>query len=168
MQLRPRQPADIPTCVAVLAVVHAADGYPLGWPADPAAWLTPAGLLAAWVAETGQQRVTGHVALCRAAGDEAAVWSTASALPPERLAEVARLFVAPGARGQGVGAALLAEASAWARAHDLRPALQVLNHDHAAVALYERAGWHRVATGPTFPAPGSGAPVTLLSYLAPE
>lgn len=167
MTLRPRQPADIAACVAVLAAVHAADGYPLGWPANPAAWLAPDGLLAAWVAEA-DQRVTGHVALCRAAGDEAAVWSAASGLPQDRIAEVARLFVAPEARGQGVGTALLATACAWARSHDLRPALQVLDHDHAAVALYERSGWRRVARGPTFPAPNGGAPATLLSYVAPE
>lgn len=169
--IRPRQPAGIAACVAVLAMVHAADGYPLRWPEDPAGWLTPDRLLAAWVAESAQaeRQVIGHVALCGAAGDRAApVWSAAAGLPPEQIAEVVRLFVAPDARGQGMGAALLAEACAWARAHDLRPALQVLDHDRAAVALYERAGWQRVATGPTFPAPASGAPVTLLTYLAPE
>jgi GNAT superfamily N-acetyltransferase len=146
MNIRVRRQDDFARCVEVLAAVHAADGYPLLWPADPAVWLTPANLLRAWVAED-DGRVTGHVALCSALGDEAApLWSAASGLLPERLAMVSRLFVALSARGRDVGAALLAHACAAAGRLGLRPALEVLAHDQKAVALYERAGWRRVAS----------------------
>lgn len=169
--IRSREQTDIAACVTLLAVVHAVDRYPLRWPVDPAAWLTPDRLLAAWVAISAEAELgmTGHVALCSAAGDEAApVWSAAAGVPPERIAEVARLFISPDVRGRGVGATLLEEACAWARARGLRPALQVLDHDRAAVALYARAGWWRVASGPVFPAPAGSAPVTLLHFLAPD
>ncbi len=41
--LRLRRPGDLPECVAALAEVHREDGYPTRWPAQPAAWLSPAG-----------------------------------------------------------------------------------------------------------------------------
>jgi GNAT superfamily N-acetyltransferase len=146
MTIRIRQPSDIARCVDVLAAVHAADGYPLHWPADPPAWLTPMNLLSAWVAED-ERDVLGHVALCGAVGDAAApLWSAASHVPPERLAVVAKLFVALPARGRGVGATLLAQACAEAEGQGLRPALEVLGHDQRAIALYEATGWRRVAS----------------------
>jgi GNAT superfamily N-acetyltransferase len=148
MSIRVRRRDDVANCVEVLAAVHAADGYPLLWPADPAAWLTPTNLLRAWVAED-DGRLMGHVALCSAVGDAAApLWSAASGLPPQRLGVVAKLFVAPSARGRGGGATLLAHACAEAGRRGLRPALEVLAHDKRAIALYERAGWRRVASVP--------------------
>jgi GNAT superfamily N-acetyltransferase len=152
----------------LLAAVHAADGYPLHWPANPHQWLAPERLLAAWVAEGGQT-VLGHVALCGAAGDAAApLWSASSGLPPEQLAVVAKLFVAPGTRGRGLGAALLATACAEACSRGLRPALDVLDHDRGAIALYERTGWQRVASAPAPWAQASGGPALLHYYLAPD
>ncbi len=146
MSIRIRQDVDFAQCVGVLASVHAADRYPLHWPAEPPAWLTPANLLSAWVADN-EGGVFGHVALCSAVGDAAApIWSAASNLPPEPLAVIAKLFVAPSARGRGAGAALLAHACAEAGLRCLRPALEVLAHDQSAIALYERVGWSRVAS----------------------
>jgi GNAT superfamily N-acetyltransferase len=155
--------------VSVLAAVHAADGYPLLWPKDPPAWLTPVNLLNAWVAEDGAG-VMGHVALCSAVGDAAApLWSAASSLPPERLGVVAKLFVAPSARGRGVGATLLAHVCAEARIQRLGPVLEVLAHDQSAIALYERTGWRHVASVPTSWARTSDNQAMLLHYyLAPE
>lgn len=144
MTIRIRLQVDIGRCVELLASVHAADGYPLLWPTDPPAWLTPAKLLRAWVAED-ERNVMGHMALCNAAGNAAApLWSTASGLPPQRLTVVAKLFVAPGARGRG--GALLARVCAEAHPQGLRPALEVLEHNQRAIALYERVGWRRVAS----------------------
>jgi len=146
MIVRLRQQGDMAACVRALADVHAADGYPTRWPADPLAWLAPDNLLAAWVAEDADM-LLGHIALCGAEGDTGApVWSAASGVPAERIAEVARLFVAPGARGRGLGALLMEAACAEARRRGLRPALKVLEHDQAAIALYERMGWRHVAT----------------------
>jgi GNAT superfamily N-acetyltransferase len=54
------------------------------------------------------------------------------------------VFVLPGARGRGIGAALLAFAEQHAR--DLGAArleLHVLERNEGARRLYERAGWHR-------------------------
>ena len=52
------------------------------------------------------------------------------------------LFVAPEARGQGIGAALLAAAEAHARdVGAVRLVLQTATGNAAAQRLYERAGW---------------------------
>ena len=165
--LRPRR-QDVERCVALLAEVHAADGYPLLWPHDPGRWLAPENLLAAWVA-VREDALIGHVALCGASGDAAApIWSAASGLPADRIGVISKLFVAPGARGSGLGAALLAQACAEARARGLRPALDVLDHDQRAIALYERAGWQRVASAPVPWAHSSGGDGVLHYYLSPE
>lgn len=168
MIVRLRQQDDMVACVRALADVHAADGYPTRWPADPLVWLTPENLLAAWVVEDAGM-LLGHIALCGAEGDTGApVWSAASGLPAERIAEVARLFVAPGARGQRLGAMLLEAACAEAHRRDLRPALKVLEHDQAAIALYERMGWRRVATVRMPWEVASDAEALLHYYIGPE
>ncbi len=165
--IRARRQDEIDTCVALLAAVHVVDGYPTRWPEDPHDWLTPRNLLAAWVAED-EGALLGHVALCTATGDAAApVWSAASSLPADQLAAVARLFVAPSGRGRGLGAALLAAAGAEAYARGLRPALDVVDHDSAAMALYERAGWQRIASAPASWALANGERLVLHYYLAP-
>jgi GNAT superfamily N-acetyltransferase len=165
--IRARRPDDLDACVGVLAEVHTADGYPLYWPTDPRSWLTPDSLLAAWIAED-EGTVIGHVTLCSALGDGAApIWSQASGLPPDHLAAIGRLFVALSARGRGLGAALLAQACAEARLRGLRPALEVLDHDRGAIALYERQGWRRVASVlAEWARAGSGQ--ALFYYIAPE
>src|SRR5262245_8767205 len=167
--IRVRRRDDVARCVEVLAAVHTADGYPLLWPADPSVWLTPANLRRAWVAEDDGHLV-GHVALCNAVGDAAApLWSAAFGLPPELLAVIAKLFVAPGARGRGVGAALLAHACAEAGRQGLRPALEVLAHDQNAIALYEGTGWRRMASVTASWARASdGQAMPLYYYLAPD
>jgi GNAT superfamily N-acetyltransferase len=167
MHIRVRRPDELDACTAVLADVHAADGYPRYWPADPQAWLTPSQLLRAWVAVVAEV-VVGHVALCEAEDDTAAaVWRLASGLPAARLAVVSRLFVAPQARGRGLGTGLLHAACAAAVASRLRPALEVLDHDRAAIALYERVGWRRVASAPAPWSLNQGECAVVHYYLAP-
>jgi GNAT superfamily N-acetyltransferase len=167
MNIRVRRPADLDACTTVLADVHAADGYPRYWPTDAQAWLTPALLLQAWVAVVAEG-VVGHVALCQAEDDPAAaVWSRASGLPVDRLAVVSRLFVAPQARGGGLGLGLLHAACATAVASRLRSALEVLDHDRAAIALYERVGWQRVASAQAAWALNQGECAVVHYYLAP-
>jgi GNAT superfamily N-acetyltransferase len=89
-------------------------------------------------------------------------------LTAERLAFVSRLFVAPRARGQGVGAALLQVAWAAARDRGLRATLDVVGSDRAAVALNARAGWQRVTSIPVRRAGAGGAQAVLHTYLAPD
>ncbi|PWT78017.1 MAG: GNAT family N-acetyltransferase [Chloroflexi bacterium] len=156
-------------CVEVLVEVHAADDYPLLWPTDPSGWLSPANLLVAWVAEEKDGRLIGHVELCAAVGDPAAsVWSAASGHPSERLVVVAKLFISPRARGRGLGASLLATACTEARRLELLPALEVLDHNRSAIALYERTGWRRVASVPApWAQTAEGEAMLLHYYLAP-
>ncbi|MFG2983713.1 GNAT family N-acetyltransferase [Streptomyces sp. NPDC048258] len=145
--MRRRAAADLDACVGLLRAVHDRDGYPVDWPGRPAEWLTPPSPVAAWVAEA-DGRVAGHVGLARSgAGDLApALWSGRTGVPVERAAVVGRLFVSPAARGLGLGALLVARAVREARERGLHPVLDVLAHDTAAVALYERLGWSLLDT----------------------
>jgi GNAT superfamily N-acetyltransferase len=59
---------------------------------------------------------------------------------------LSRLYVAPGARGCGLGAELLAVAVEYAHSVGLWPVLDVVTDGGAAVELYERQGWERMLT----------------------
>lgn len=118
--------------------MHAHSGYPVNWPADPAGWLTPPTLLAAWVAER-DGRTVGHVALCRAEDGDPAPRSWAARGSGVPAVCVNRLFVAPEARGLGGGADLM-ERAVGARSRGLHPVLEVVAADPAA-AFYARLGW---------------------------
>ncbi|MCY1145272.1 GNAT family N-acetyltransferase [Actinoplanes sp. Pm04-4] len=156
MTIRPRRDADLDRCVDALRLVHEADAYPLNWPDNPRAWLTPAD--AAWVAEAEDGTIVGHVAV--------------------RENELCRLFVIPAARrgtqaraaesqpGGGVGRALVEEVKAWAAARGRRLTLNVVDEQRsAAVAFYESTGWRFTHfsdadwTGP------DGRPVRLRHYV---
>jgi len=142
MTIRQRHDIDLEQCVDALGLVHTTDHYPVNWPADPAAWLSPRGLVRAWVA-TVDDDVVGHVCLSRSRPSDvaAAVWSTRQRQSVTDTAVVSRLFVAPSARGHRFGAALLDHAVREARARTLQPVLDVVAANRAAIALYERSGW---------------------------
>jgi GNAT superfamily N-acetyltransferase len=165
--IRPRRAPDLPASVEALHQVHLADGYPTNWPEHPAEWLTGGAPIGAWVAELGG-RVAGHVALCRsAAGDVApALWSRREGVPVDEVAVVSRLFVAPGARGHGLGALLLARVVAEAGQLGLHPVLDVVAYDTSATALYERTGWRFLGTGEQRWSPRQT--VTVRCYARPE
>ncbi|MDX3235205.1 GNAT family N-acetyltransferase [Streptomyces sp. ME03-5709C] len=147
IRVRSREEHDLGACVRVLAAVHERDGYPVDWPAEPAAWLAGAGSLGAWVAES-DGAVVGHVGLGPGTGDDAApgLWSAREGVTAARAAVVGRLFVAPTSRGRGIGALLMAAAVEEARLRGLHPVLDVVASDTAAAALYERLGWTLLAT----------------------
>ncbi|WP_416968078.1 GNAT family N-acetyltransferase [Streptomyces sp. 4F14] len=140
--VRPRTDDDLTACAEALAEVHRHDGYPVNWPENPGDWLTRAAGLGAWVAVL-DGRIAGHVALDRGDEDDLApgLWGDTAA-----TAVVSRLFVAPEARGHGVGVRLMERAVAEARRRDLHPVLDVVASDSGAVALYERLGWRLLAT----------------------
>jgi GNAT superfamily N-acetyltransferase len=145
MRIRPRQVVDLGACVQLLAAVHAADGYPVNLPEDPATFLASPELLGAWVAEEeGSGELLGHVAL-RPRTSEAVMERAvaASGMEAGRLAVVARLLVAPAARRRGVGRELLEVACRRAAELGRHPVLDVVTDHAAAVALYDRAGWRR-------------------------
>ncbi|MFD8009345.1 GNAT family N-acetyltransferase [Streptomyces sp. NPDC058955] len=145
--VRRRTDDDLDACVRLLREVHEHDGYPVSWPERPAAWITPPTTVGAWVAELGGRPV-GHVGLAgpREYDGAPGVWSAATGRGVDQALMVNRLYVSPAARGHGVGALLLAEAVAAAGVLGLQAVLDVAAHDTAATALYERLGWHRMAT----------------------
>ncbi|MFB7737236.1 GNAT family N-acetyltransferase [Streptomyces sp. NPDC056112] len=147
LQIRPRTDSAVETCVRLLEEVHQCDGYPVNWPDQPDEWLSQASLLEAWVAELGG-RLVGHVSLSRnSEGDLApGLWSERNGTNKALTAVVSRLFVAPQARGYGIGALLVGQAVQEARRRGLHPVLDVVASDTAAAALYERLGWELLAT----------------------
>lgn len=154
VSIRRRTEADLPACVAALRAVHEADRYPLNWPADPAGWLTPPGLAAAWVAELGDVPLAGHVLL---------------ASRPSGELELGRLFVVPAARRRAAASALLAAAEDFAAAAARPLILEVADGERSsAIALYEAAGWiHTHSTEADWTTP-DGAPVRLRHYRRPD
>ena len=123
--VRSRRPADLDALVAVLAAVHEQDAYPVRASRVSADWLGD-GTDVAWVALL-DGHVVGHVALARTPDG----W------------ELTRYVVAVGARGRGVGRALLDVAEAWADADGLPMTLVVMEHNVDAQAVYARRGWAR-------------------------
>ncbi|WP_405888476.1 GNAT family N-acetyltransferase [Streptomyces sp. NBC_01136] len=146
-EVRHRTDRDLVDCVRVLAEVHAADGYPVNWPDRPGEWLSKSSLLTAWVAEL-DGRLVGHIGLSRSEPGDLApgLWGAREGAGGEATAVVSRLFVAPGARGHGIGALLMERAVREARRRGLHPVLDVVASDVAAAALYERLGWELLAT----------------------
>ncbi|WP_406345866.1 GNAT family N-acetyltransferase [Streptomyces sp. NBC_00648] len=144
--VRPRTDRDLDACVDALAAVHERDGYPVNWPDRPGDWLAQPSLLSAWVAEL-DGRVAGHVGLSLSGTGDVApgLWSARAGVGPDATAVVSRLFVAPEARGHGIGGLLLARAVSEAQARGLYPVLDVVASDTAATALYERLGWELLA-----------------------
>lgn len=163
--VRGREPDDVGACVAILATTHALDGYPMRWPADATAWLSPAGLLNAWVAVAGHDQIIGHVIVV--AGHERDGLARQTLRPAAELVSVARLFVAPTARGAGAGAALLHAAAGWAAERRLRATLDVVEDAVGAIGLYEASGWQPIGRRQANWSTASGDPVWLRSYLAP-
>jgi len=172
VHIRERRAADLPACVAGLRSVHETDGYPLTWPSDPAAWLSPARLAQAWVAELPELGFAGHVAIQSHATQSDATQSDATqsdATRPDAIpgtpAEISRLFVAPEARRRGVAEALMTQAAHWARQRHLPLVLEVVDEGRSsAIAFYESHGWQ--CTGTTladWTGPG-GSPVKLRHY----
>jgi GNAT superfamily N-acetyltransferase len=121
----------MPGCVAALASVHAADGYPMHWPADPFAWLLPDA--EGWVAEL-DGAIVGQVLLTPGSDPETAL--------------LGRLFVTPAGRGHRFGERLIAGALATAAERRLTVTLEVVDSGTAAIALYRRLGWRHTGSGP--------------------
>jgi GNAT superfamily N-acetyltransferase len=147
---RYRDESDVDVCVEALRAVYETSGYPTNWPAHPARWLRPPGILRVWVAAAEDVPVAGHVILMRP-------------LPGERSAEVSRLFVVPAARRRGVASLLLETAMRAAVANDLDLFLDVTDHLRDARALYQRAGRLISTTQADWTTP-DGSPVTLHRY----
>ncbi|MEV7332244.1 GNAT family N-acetyltransferase [Micromonospora sp. NPDC093244] len=150
--VRRRRATDLDGCVAALVEVHRVDGYPMNWPADPHRWLCEPRPAGAWVAVAPDATIVGHVAVHRLSETD------------RPTAEVARLFVAPAARGLALGDALLARARRWADEHATDLVLEVAVRDAAAVALYERTGWRCTGIRTASWTAPDGDPVSLREF----
>ncbi len=166
MIVRRRTDQDLPNCVRALEAVHAADGYPSRWPEQPAGWLCPSGCAAAWVAEQEPDTILGHI--CVVLGVDDPVVTAAIGATPRQLARVSRLFVAPAARGRGLGPTLLTTLSSWTSERGLRLMLDVVEDARTAVALYERLGWRLVDRRPADWLTPQGIYLPVRVYVAPE
>jgi ribosomal-protein-alanine N-acetyltransferase len=164
MLLRTREPEDLDGCVAMLRLVHEISGYPSNWPHDPGRWLTPAGQVAAVVAEDDGQLV-GHVGLVQ--GVRTPCLLRVTGRDPTELGGITRLFVNPAAQRQGLARALLDAAAAEAAARGLQPVLDVVDDSKPAIALYERSGWELAGTATATWVTPDGVTPTLRCYIGP-
>jgi ribosomal-protein-alanine N-acetyltransferase len=129
LSIRPRTHGDLDALIPVLQESHLTDSYPVMSEHVSAAWLTEKGD-PAWVAEL-DGIVVGHAAV---AGEH-----------PNPL-ELTRLFVASPARGFGAASALLDTVEKYAASVGRQLYLEVLEHNSAAMKLYERRGWRRTSS----------------------
>ena len=164
--IRPRTSADIASAASALVTVHSTDGYPVEGVAQPEEWLSPAGLLAAWVA-VFDGRTVGHAAVARPSGEEAvSLWIERSGAGSENVGVLARLFVLPEIRGRSVGESLVRATMEYAGNHGLRLVLDVMTKDRSAIRLYERLGWQQI--GNITHHFGERQAIDALAYVSPE
>ena len=168
LRIAPRHSAHLDRVVEALRLVHQSDRYPMAWPADPTARLTPDDALAAWIALSDGE-VVGHVMLVEGGKVEyAAELAEAAGASVTGLAGVSRLFVAPAARGTGIASALVERVEDAPERRGRRLVLDVVDDGGPAVRLYERLGWARVATGPASWTGPDGVRPQTAAYLCPR
>jgi GNAT superfamily N-acetyltransferase len=165
VELRARTDDDLDECERLARAVHRADGYPPRCANDLRAFISAPGALGAWVLES-DMGIVGHVVLLPATSREVmALACEVTERSADQLCVVARLFVAPSARGQGLGSRLLAAAADAGLARGRWPILDVAAHLRTAIQMYEKAGWG--CAGPvTVEFPGE-EPLEELVYVSP-
>ncbi|GAA2171840.1 hypothetical protein GCM10009846_07390 [Agrococcus versicolor] len=158
--IRSRVAGDLPDLVAALWRQQPATRYPLRnplpFPAED--FLHADDAAAAWTAHAGG-RILGHACWLRAPAaaaqhgvdpatgarsTAAEACAAAHACDVDELAWVSALFVDPAARGVGLGPRLLATVVDDIRARGLRPCLEVVDVNEAAVRRYRADGWRTV------------------------
>ena len=163
--VRPRDPADLPALVTILATQQQASGYPVRWPLPfPAEdFVARSGELGAWVAEVDGD-LAGHVAVLEPGdGWETEAFVAGTGLEPDRLAAVSALFVDPDVRGRGLGSRLLDVAVERIRALGRVPVLDVVQEHSVAADLYRRRGWRVVGEVRPHWLPADRAPVLVMT-----
>lgn len=167
VEIRPRDPDDLPELAQVLVRVHAQDGYPVEGVTDPSGWLTPPGELAAWTALLNGRPI-GHMSLTQASetDDAAVTWQRATGQDISELAIPVRLFVDPQHRQRGAGRLLMLAAHTFAGQHGLAMAFDVMLKDRDAIRLYEAVGCERLGVIPHEHGDGQTEPAAV--YVAPR
>lgn len=144
MQIRARTDDDLDALAAIAARVHERDGYPPRYADDLHRLFTRPVPVVAWVA-VADGAIVGHVALHDVTtGAAEALAVAATGLASDDLIVLARLLVAPGARGIGLGRALVGTAVTEAHRRGRRPYLDVAVTLGAAIRLYDAMGWERI------------------------
>ena len=111
MIIRERSPGDGEALEAIALETHRRDGYPKYLPKDLRSFIFSPEALGAWVAVSDGQ-VLGHVALHPHGNPQVVDLAVSvTGLDKDDVAVVGRLFVAPSARRQGIGRALLERAT---------------------------------------------------------
>lgn len=164
--IRPRGPDDLDAAAAVLVEVHASDGYPVEGVDDPHGWLSPPGLLAAWVALL-DDCVVGHALVTTPKPGDAAVdaWVSQGG-HISQTAVGGRLFVAPAGRGQDLGTRLAQVLTDWAADNGYDLVGDVMEKDEAALHIYRRIGWRQIGTAMHDTGQNTQVPALLFAYRA--
>jgi len=163
--VRVRTQEDIPGCAKVLREVYEVDGYPVEGVEDAEGWLFPDGLIEAWVAGPSDG-ILGHALASEPRGEAAVeMFVERTGLDESKVAVLARLFVAPAARGRSLGQELAGAAMRYTQSHGRRAVFDVMAKDRAAIRLYERVGCVRLGT--TMHTFGDGQQVPAYCYAAP-
>lgn len=167
IEIRPTIPTDLAALADVLVEVHTTDGYPVEGVDDARGWLELDAPMGQWTALLLGEPV-GHVAMVRPSSGDAAPGMLAERAdtPIAEIAVLARLFLAPTARGQSLADRLIGAVEERARSLTLKLTLDVMEKDQAAISLYERRGWvtlgrfdHVHSNGERTPAVAMMAPV---------
>jgi putative acetyltransferase len=140
--VRPVESRDVEAVIELVRAVLAEFGLQFGVdsPTDDAVRGLPASFVAHggafWIAEQREASPTG---------DGGAVIGTCGMFPVgPNVYELRKMYLAPAARGLGVGRELLATAVAWARARDAkRVVLDTIEAMTRAIAFYEAHGFVR-------------------------
>jgi len=140
--VRERRDSDAAVLAPALMEVHRLDGYPMLERHANAEWLFGGDVDRAWVAEADGLPV-GHVSVVRAFSAPG-LEDDLAAGPP--VLGLTRLFVTPAGRGRGAASALVSEVERYAAEAASPLALEVVEHNAAAIALYERRNWRRITS----------------------
>jgi GNAT superfamily N-acetyltransferase len=145
----------LPSLAAMMAEA-VAGGASIGFMAG----FTPAQALAWWQGRVAAA-ARGDLIILVALADGAVIGTVSlvpAAMPnqPHR-ADIAKMMVALNARGQGVGAALLAAVEALARAQQRTTLVLDTISGSVAARLYERCGWEKVGDIPAYALMPDGA-----------
>jgi len=164
---RPRDPSDLAAAAAALVAVHQADGYPVEGVDNPYAWLSPSGMLAAWVGVL-DGAVVGHALVTTPKPGDAAVdaW-TAQGGDVSRTVVGGRLFVSPEGRGHDLGTRLAQTITDWAADQGYDLVGDVMAKDQAALHIYRRIGWQQIGTTMHDTGQGTKVPALLFAHPAP-
>ena len=142
-EIRPMQPADLDAVLAIAADSPEAPHWQRSAYAPYFADPEPPLLRAAFVAALSG-RIVGFAAATL-------LLDPLGTAEPENRCELDSMAVAPDARRQGIGAALLQQVLNWAVTHDCRRfTLEVRAANAAAIRLYEQHGLRREGIRPGY------------------